>query len=53
MTGPAIHFENVSLQLGGSSILSDISFTVAPGALHCIVGPNGGGKSSLIKALLG
>ena len=53
MTGPAVHFEKVSLQLGGSSILSDISFTVAPGALHCIVGPNGGGKSSLIKALLG
>ncbi|MEO6339874.1 MAG: metal ABC transporter ATP-binding protein [Caulobacteraceae bacterium] len=53
MTGPAVHFENVSLQLGGSPILSDINFTVAAGALHCIVGPNGGGKSSLIKCLLG
>ena len=53
MTGPAVQFEGVNLQLGGSPILENISFTVAAGALHCIVGPNGGGKSSLIKALLG
>jgi energy-coupling factor transporter ATP-binding protein EcfA2 len=30
-----------------------VRFNVAPGSVHAIVGPNGGGKSSLIKTLLG
>lgn len=51
--GPAIVFDNVGLQLGGTSILEGVSFRIEAGALHCIVGPNGGGKTSLIRALLG
>lgn len=51
--GPAVSFDRVNLQLGGTSILHDVSFRIEPGALHCIVGPNGGGKTSLIRALLG
>lgn len=53
MRGPALVFEHVSLQLGGASILDDVSFRVEAGALHCLVGPNGGGKTSLARALLG
>lgn len=53
MPGPTIAFENVSLVLGGTSILDQVSFRIEAGALHCIVGPNGGGKTSLIRALLG
>jgi zinc transport system ATP-binding protein len=30
-----------------------VSFQVEPGSVHALVGPNGGGKSSLIKTLLG
>jgi zinc transport system ATP-binding protein len=30
-----------------------VSFRVASGAIHCIVGANGGGKTSLIRCLLG
>ncbi len=30
-----------------------MSFQVEPGSIHALVGPNGGGKSSLIKTLLG
>lgn len=30
-----------------------MSFKVEPGSLHCLIGPNGGGKSSLMRAVLG
>jgi zinc transport system ATP-binding protein len=53
MRGPAIRFEHVSLALGGTQILHDVNFTVAPGEIHCLIGPNGGGKTSLIRSLLG
>jgi len=51
--GPSIHFEDVSLALGGNSILHQVNFTVAQGTIHCIIGPNGGGKTSLIRCMLG
>jgi zinc transport system ATP-binding protein len=51
--GPALRFSGVSLALGGTPILQDVSFSVEPGSLHCLIGPNGGGKSSLMRAVLG
>ena len=33
--------------------LEKVSFSVARGCSGCIVGPNGGGKSTLLKLLLG
>lgn len=51
--GPRVQFKGLSLCLGGNSILENISFAVEPGALHCIIGPNGGGKTSLLRSLLG
>ena len=51
--GPAIVFEDVSLVLGRTDVLDKVVFRVEPGTLHAIVGPNGGGKSSLIRCLLG
>jgi zinc transport system ATP-binding protein len=43
----------VDLSLGGASILRGISFRVEPGDFVCVVGPNGGGKTSLIRSMLG
>ena len=51
--GPTLDFDKVSLTLGRTAILVDVSFQVQPGSIHALVGPNGGGKSSLIKTLLG
>jgi len=51
--GPAIALNGVSLELGGNPILEDVQFKVEPGELHCIIGPNGGGKTSLLRALMG
>ncbi|KAF1005255.1 MAG: Zinc import ATP-binding protein ZnuC [Pseudomonas fluorescens] len=51
--GPTLDFQEVSLTLGRTTILDAVTFAVQPGSVHALVGPNGGGKSSLIKTLLG
>ncbi len=53
MSVPALRFREVDVRLGGEDVLSRVSFDVAKGEIHCIVGPNGGGKTTLIRALLG
>jgi NitT/TauT family transport system ATP-binding protein len=49
--------EGVSLRLGdgaaAQTILSDVSFAVAPGEAVCLVGPSGGGKSTILNLLAG
>ncbi|MBI6852865.1 metal ABC transporter ATP-binding protein [Pseudomonas cichorii] len=52
-SGPGLTFADVSLTLGRTTILDRINFSVRAGSVHALVGPNGGGKSSLIKTLLG
>jgi len=51
--GPALRLEKVNLTLGRTAILREVSFAVAAGSVHALIGPNGGGKSSLVKTLLG
>jgi zinc transport system ATP-binding protein len=53
MQGPSIKFANVTLELGNTRILDDVSFVIRAGTIHCIVGANGGGKTSLIRSLVG
>ena len=36
----------------GREVLRDVSFTAAPGQIVGILGPNGGGKTTLFRALL-
>lgn len=42
-----------SIERGGRQILTEASLWVAPGELKAIVGPNGGGKSTLLRVLAG
>jgi energy-coupling factor transporter ATP-binding protein EcfA2 len=53
MQGPSIEFADVGLALGNTTILEDVNFTVRPGTVHCIVGANGGGKTSLVRSMVG
>ncbi len=53
MKGPAIHVKNLSLNLGNSQILQDLNFSVPSGSIHCLIGPNGGGKTSALRCILG
>lgn len=43
----------LSVSLGGSRVLDDVSVSLDSGALIGVVGPNGAGKSTLARALLG
>jgi zinc/manganese transport system ATP-binding protein len=49
----ALQFENASVRLGGRVIWSDVNLAVAPAEFVAILGPNGVGKSTLVKAALG
>lgn len=53
MKGPSIHVDNLSLNLGNTQILADMSFDIAAGSIHSFIGPNGGGKTSTLRCLLG
>lgn len=44
---------DLSLHYGQSQILSGISMTADPGAITCVLGTNGVGKTSLLKAIAG
>ena len=49
----AIKVDNLSINLSGSKVLSNLSFEIEEGTFVSVVGPNGGGKSTLLKAILG
>lgn len=50
---PVISLENVSFFYGSEPVLQDVSFKVNAFELNYIVGPNGGGKTTLLKIILG
>jgi len=49
----AISIRNVSFAYGDTPIIERASFEVAPRETVCIVGPNGGGKTTLVRLMLG
>src|SRR5688500_14603791 len=50
---PAIEFRDVYLAFDDKTILDGISFTVRRGETKVILGPSGGGKSTIIRLILG
>ncbi len=53
MTSHAVVVEDLAAAYDGARVLEDVSFRAAPGRTVCVLGPNGGGKTTLFRALLG
>ncbi len=45
----ALHLEGISLELDGTTVLSDVTWTVATGERWVVLGPNGAGKTTLLR----
>ncbi len=48
-----LRLNNVSVRIGGDSILKDVTMHIHCGEMVALIGPNGAGKSTILKAILG
>jgi ABC-type Mn2+/Zn2+ transport system ATPase subunit len=53
MNAPAVAVQDAAAGYNGAPVLTDVSFSAAPGQSVCVLGPNGGGKTTLFRLLLG
>ena len=53
MSAPAIELRGVTVSLGGNRVLDRIDLSVPTGEFLGILGPNGGGKTTIAKVVLG
>jgi branched-chain amino acid transport system ATP-binding protein len=52
-SGPALVVEDLAVRYGGVSAVRSVSFTVEPGQSVGLIGANGAGKTSTLRALMG
>jgi ABC-type Mn2+/Zn2+ transport system ATPase subunit len=50
---PLLSTANLAAGYGGRPVLADVSFSARPGERIAVLGPNGGGKTTLFRTLLG
>jgi ABC-type Mn2+/Zn2+ transport system ATPase subunit len=50
---PVMEARNLAVGYGGAIALEDVTFEVEPGQRVGVIGPNGGGKTTLFRAILG
>ena len=50
---PLLSLSHITLTLGTTTLLSDVTFTLTKGQRTCLVGRNGSGKSTLLKIIAG
>ncbi len=49
----ALELEGLTVELGGRTILDQVSFSLVPGELTGLIGSNGAGKTTLLRVILG
>lgn len=53
ITVPSVAVEQLTFAYDEQVVLEDVSLSIAADEFVCVVGPNGGGKTTLLKLLLG
>jgi len=53
MTAPVIEINDLSFAYNGNEVLKNVNLTVDDGEFLALIGPNGGGKTTLLKLMLG
>lgn len=53
MDNAIVKFEDVDFSYNGALVLTGVNLEIAPGEYLAVMGPNGGGKSTLLKLMLG
>ena len=53
MAAPLLSVRGLDVGYGGPPVLTGVAFDLAPGERIGVLGPNGGGKTTLFRALLG
>lgn len=49
----ALEIKNLTVKLGDQEVLKNISFSIPENTITALIGPNGGGKTVLLKTILG
>lgn len=53
MEAPLVEFDRVWFAYDGRPVLEEVCLRIMPRQLVCVIGPNGGGKTTLIRLMLG
>ena len=53
MDSPVIEVRDLWFSFNGQTVLKGVNLTVNPGCFLAVIGPNGGGKTTLLKLMLG
>ncbi len=51
--GPVLELRGAAMRVGGRTLWSGVDLALAPGEFTAVLGPNGVGKSTLLRAVLG
>jgi zinc transport system ATP-binding protein len=53
MPTPIVEIRDVTFAYNGETVLEDVNLEIRPGDFIAMIGPNGGGKTTLLKLILG
>ncbi|MEL6641514.1 MAG: ABC transporter ATP-binding protein [Pseudomonadota bacterium] len=53
MSAPRLEIQNLTKEFAGRRVVNDVSLTVMPGQVTCLLGPSGCGKSTTLRMIAG